>query len=117
MEIVMESLVETNKERLKYLEKLNQQLPEVMAHESDKWDEVYKEGALSTKIKRLMALGIALRSRCDNCIIGQTMRALDAGASKAEILETIGVSMAMSGTTGIAESLKVLKLLDELGKL
>ena len=38
-------------------------------------------------------------------------------ATKEEILETISVNMAMSGTTGIAESLRVLKLLDELGKL
>jgi alkylhydroperoxidase/carboxymuconolactone decarboxylase family protein YurZ len=45
------------------------------------------------------------------------MRALEAGATKEEILETISVNMAMSGTTGIAESLRVLKLLDELGKL
>ena len=62
----------------------------------------------------LMALGIALRARCVNCIVGQTMRALDAGATKEEILETISVNMAMSGTTGVAESLRVLKLLDEL---
>ena len=64
-----------------------------------------------------MALGIALRARCENCIVGQTMRSLEAGATKEEILETISVNMAMSGTTGVAESLKVLKLLDELGRL
>jgi len=116
-EIPMESQLEVNEERLKYLEKINQELPDLMMHESAKWDEVYKDGALSTKVKRLMALGIALRARCVNCIIGQTMRALEAGASKEEILETIAVNMAMSGTTGIAESLRVLKLLDELGKL
>lgn len=113
----MESQLEVNRERLKYLEKLDQELPNLMVHESAKWDEVYKEGALSTKIKRLMALGIALRARCVNCIVGQTMRALEAGATKEEILETISVNMAMSGTTGVAESLRVLKLLDELGKL
>ncbi len=64
-----------------------------------------------------MALGIALRAECVNCIVSQTIRALDAGASKQEMLETISVNMSMSGTTGIGESLRVLKLLDELGKL
>ncbi|MDY6790423.1 MAG: carboxymuconolactone decarboxylase family protein [Thermodesulfobacteriota bacterium] len=113
----MESQMEVNEERLKYLEKINQELPDLMIHESAKWDEVYKDGALSTKVKRLMALGIALRARCVHCIVAQTMRALDVGATKEEILETISVNMAMSGTTGIAESLRVLKLLDELGKL
>ena len=51
----MESQIEVNEERLKYLEKLNKELPNLMVHESAKWDEVYKEGALSTKVKRLMA--------------------------------------------------------------
>ena len=113
----MQSQLEVNEERLRYLKIMNQQLPDLMIHESAKWDEVYKDGVLSTKVKRLLALGIALRARCVNCIVGQTVRSLEAGATKEEILETISVNMAMSGTTGIAESLRVLKLLDELGKL
>jgi len=113
----LESQIEINEERLKLLEKFNQELPDLMVPESAKWEVVYKNGALSCKVKRLMALGIALRARCVNCIISQTMRALEAGATKDEILETISVNVSMSGTTGIAESLRVLKLLDELGKL
>ncbi len=67
-----------------------------------------------------MALGIALRTGCVNCIVAQTMRALEAVATKEEILETISVNMAMSGTKGISESLislRAFKLLDEMGKL
>jgi len=45
------------------------------------------------------------------------MSALDAGATKEEILETLAVEIAMTGTTGIAWSLRVIQLLDELGKL
>ena len=110
----MQSQLEVNARRLKYLDKLDEALPEVMVHESAKWDCVYAEGALGTEVKHLMALGIALRARCVNCIVGQTMRALEVGATRAEIMETIAVNMAMSGTTGIAESLRVLELLDEL---
>ena len=79
--------------------------------------EVYKDGVLSTKVKRLMSLAIALGTGCTNCILAQTMYALDAGATKEEILETLTVVVSMRGTTGIAESLRVVKLLDELGKL
>lgn len=43
----MTSELEVNEERLKYLEELNQELPDLMEHESAKWDEVYKERALS----------------------------------------------------------------------
>jgi len=113
----MATQVELNNERLKLLDRFKGIFDELMVHESAKWDVVYREGALSTKSKRLIALGIALRACCTNCILGQTMRALEAGATKDEILETISVNLAMSGTTGMAESLGVIKLLDELGKL
>lgn len=112
----MHSQLEVNEERLRYLAELNQALPEVMEHEQAKWEAVYQEGALSSKTKRLMALAIALRAGCTNCIVGQTIRSLEEGASREEILETIAVNMSMSGTTGVAESLRVLKLLDELGE-
>jgi len=113
----MVTQLEQNEERLKLLDKFKGIFDELMVHESAKWDVVYRDGAMSTKTKRLIALGIALRACCTNCILGQTMRALDAGATKEEILETISVNLAMSGTTGIAESLKVIQLLDEMGKL
>ena len=45
------------------------------------------------------------------------MYALENGAAKEEILETILVVVSMKGTTGLAESLRVVQLLDELGKL
>jgi len=38
-------------------------------------------------------------------------------ATKEEILETLGVVISMRGTTGVGESLRVIQLLDELGKL
>ena len=113
----MESQLELNNERSKLLDRFKGIFNELMVHESAKWDVVYREGVLSTKFKRLIALGIALRACCTNCILGQTMRALEAGATREEILETVSVNLAMSGTTGIAESLRVIKLLDELGKL
>lgn len=114
---ILESQIELNDERKELLEKFKQELPDLIVPESAKWEVVYKDGALSCKVKRLIALGIALRARTVNCILAQTMRALEAGVTKDEILETISVNVAMSGTTGIAESLRVLKLLDELGKI
>ncbi|MBN1687465.1 MAG: carboxymuconolactone decarboxylase family protein, partial [Spirochaetales bacterium] len=77
----------------------------------------YKDGALSLKVKRLISLGIALRAGCVNCILSQTMHALNAGASTEEILETLSVEISMSGTTGVAESLRVITLLEQLGKI
>jgi len=113
----MESQVELNNERKQLLEKLRQALPDVISTETGVSDVVYKNGVLSTKVKRLIAMGIALRARCTNCILAHTEQALDAGATKDEILETLAVEIGMSGTTGVAESLRVIKFLEELGKL
>ena len=112
----MESQLELNKDRMELLGKLREALPTLMDHVAAVGDETYGDGALSTKVKRLIALGIALRAGCVNCILAQTQNALDAGATKDEILETISVNISMSGTTGVAESLRVVKLLEELGR-
>jgi alkylhydroperoxidase/carboxymuconolactone decarboxylase family protein YurZ len=42
---------------------------------------------------------------------------VEEGATRDEIMETLQVLVAMGGTTGIAESLRVIKFLDELGYL
>ena len=111
-----ESQIRLNEERAALAQKLGELSP-VALHLKNSVDEAYKEGALSSKTKRLMALAIALGVGCENCELGQAMYALDAGATKEEILETIGVVMSIRGTTGVAESLKIIQLLDELGKL
>ena len=113
----MESQIKLDEERIELLEKFKQHLPETYAAEWGVIETVYQDGALSVKVKRLMALAIALRIGCANCILGQTKRALDQGATRDEILETISVNVTMSGTTGFAEGLRVLKYLDELGIL
>ncbi len=113
----MESQVKLDEERIELLEKFKQHLPETYAAEWGVVDTVYRDGALSVKVKRLMALAIALRTGCTNCILGQTKLALEQGATREEILETISVNVVMSGTTGFAEALRVLKLLDELDVL
>lgn len=113
----MESQIQLNEESKRLLGKFSEALPHVISAERAVLSEVYKDGALSTKVKRLISLAIALRVGCTNCVLAQTMNALKAGASKEEILETLSVEMAMTGTTGIAWSLRVIKLLEELGKL
>ena len=92
-------------------------LPAVVGAELKVGEIAYAEGALSAKHKRLVALGIALARGCEGCILSQTDRALEAGASVDEILETTGVAVAIGGTMGMAESLRVVRFLEELGKL
>jgi len=55
------------------------------------------DGVMSRKSKELIALGIAIAARCDACIAYHVHGALRAGATRPEIVETIGVAMMMGG--------------------
>jgi AhpD family alkylhydroperoxidase len=112
-----ESQLALEKNRVQQLEKFAQLVPNVMGAVRTLSAEVYKDGALSCKAKRLIALALALGAGCHNCTLAQTKNALDNGATQEEILETLSVVASMRGSNGVAESLRVVQLLDELGKL
>jgi AhpD family alkylhydroperoxidase len=112
-----ESQVALNENREKHLDTLTKQIPEVAKAVGGVLSTVYRDGALDTKTKRLMAMAIALGAGCRNCVLAQTRLALESGATKTEVLEAISVVIAMRGTTGIAESLRVIQLLEEMGEL
>ena len=114
---MVESQIELNENRVKQRDKFTQLLPDAWGAIRDLTAEVYKDGVLNCKVKRLMALAVALGAGCRNCVLAQTTYALENGATKDEILETLSVVASMRGTTGVAESLRVVQLLDELGKL
>lgn len=61
------------------------------------FDSLFEEGAISKKNKELMALAISISTNCDECVAYHTNNALQAGATRKEIGEAIGVSIAMSG--------------------
>ena len=100
----------------KYTLMYEEALPGMMGAYTALRDEAYKDGALSHKVKRLIALGIALRAGCTGCILYQTKAAVEAGATKAEVLEAVSVAIAMSGSTALGWSWRVVKILEELGE-
>lgn len=101
----------------KQVGRLSELMPDLIKLIISQVEEAYKDGAIDSKTKRLMAMAIALGAGCRNCVLGHAEGALDLGATKEEFLETISVVISMRGTTGVAESLRVIQLLDELGKL
>ena len=112
MESQIEFYTETGKDR----DRFDQGLPEVMAAYSAFRKGVYRDGALSLKVKRLIALALGLQAGCTRCTIGQTKDAVATGATKAEVLEAVSVAIVMGGTAASAESWRVVKVLEELGK-
>jgi AhpD family alkylhydroperoxidase len=110
----MENQLEYYSETGKYRDRFDQGLP-VMAAYSTFRKQVYQDGALSGKVKRLIALAAGLQAGCTRCIQGQTKDALTAGATKEEIMEAVAVAIVMGGTAVSAETWRVIKVLEELG--
>lgn len=80
-------------------------------------DAVYREGAINLKTKRLMSLAVAIQAGCKDCMISQTCRALELGATVEEILETCSVAISMGGTLAWSKSLVVADYLREKERL
>ncbi|MGO3408909.1 carboxymuconolactone decarboxylase family protein [Marinomonas sp.] len=72
-----------------------------------------KEGALSSKVKELMALSIAISARCDGCIGAHAKASLREGATREEIIETIGVAIMMGGGPSTIYGTQALGAVDE----
>jgi AhpD family alkylhydroperoxidase len=72
------------------------------------------EGALSARVKELIALAIGITVRCNGCIAFHIHDALEAGASRREILETIGVAILMGGGPSVVYGAEALTALNQL---
>jgi AhpD family alkylhydroperoxidase len=77
------------------LKKLRADAPEVMKSFSAMAQAALVPKALPTKTKELVALGIAVAIRCDDCVAFHTRAALEQGASREEVLETLGMAIYM----------------------
>jgi AhpD family alkylhydroperoxidase len=69
--------------------------------------------ALDTITKELIALGIAISTQCEGCIAYHVHDALQAGAKREQILETIGVAILMGGGPAMVYGCKVLEATDQ----
>ncbi|NAS11344.1 carboxymuconolactone decarboxylase family protein [Poritiphilus flavus] len=58
----------------------------------------YKEGALDVKTKELLGLVASAVLRCDDCVKYHLEGSYKNGASKEEVLETLGIATLVGGT-------------------
>ena len=112
----MDNQIEYYAETGKYRDRFDEALPDVMKAYSAFRETVYKDGALSLKVKRLIALACGLQAGCTRCIQGQAKDAVEAGATRDEILEAVSVAIVMGGTAVSSETWRVVKILEEMGK-
>ncbi|MEF8848414.1 MAG: carboxymuconolactone decarboxylase family protein [Candidatus Thermoplasmatota archaeon] len=95
------------------MKELSKHQPKSMKDFKKFMSEVLKEGTLDTKTKELITLGTAITARCKYCIAIHVKKALDAGATKEEILEAASVAILMGGGPAMTYVVEVKKALDE----
>lgn len=95
------------------LHKLTKELPGPLAGFSQLHKDAMSDGVLSNQTKELIALGIAIVTNCDGCIAWHVHDALLAGATRPEILETIGVALMMGGGPAAIYGCEALEALEQ----
>ncbi|HSQ58612.1 MAG TPA: carboxymuconolactone decarboxylase family protein [Gemmata sp.] len=80
---------------LKKIKTMKELAPEAMAAFDALNAAVFKDGALSVKVKELMAIAVAMTTQCPYCIDVHTRSAKAAGATEAEIVEATMVAAAL----------------------
>lgn len=63
---------------------------------------------LDAKTRELIALAVAVTTRCDGCITVHTKAALDAGATREELAEALGVAIALNAGAALVYSARAM---------
>jgi AhpD family alkylhydroperoxidase len=87
--------------------------PDVMKGFSALAQAALKADALDTKTKELIALAIAIATRCDGCVAFHAEAAVKQGATRAEVLETMGMAVYMGAGPSVMYAAEALEAFDQ----
>jgi len=73
-----------------------------------------KTGHLDAKTRELIALAVAVTTRCDGCIAVHVAAADKAGATREEVAEALGVAVALNAGAAMVYSARVMDAMAEL---
>src|SRR3974390_1556583 len=103
-----------------YTKELNAQLknlragaPEVMKAFSGLAQAALAPKALDTKTKELVALGIAVAIRCDDCIAFHVKAAIERGATRDEITDVLSMAIYMGAGPSVMYANHAMEALDQ----
>ena len=113
---VSKNYLEITKEISNGIKTLRKDIPDVMAGFSAMAQAATKDGALDKKTKELVALGIAISTRCDGCIGFHTETLVKLGCTKAEFEETLGMAVYMGGGPSLMYAANAMAAYEEFSK-
>jgi AhpD family alkylhydroperoxidase len=88
--------------------------PDIMASFSEMARAAHGGSALDGKTKELIALGIAVATRCSPCIAYHAEGAAKKGASREEVLETMSTAIYMGAGPSVMYAAHALEAFDQL---
>ena len=74
----------------------------------------FSDGALTKKVKELIAVGISVKCDCESCMQWHIEQAAAAGAGQREILEAVEVGIEMGGGPATVSARFALDVMDQL---
>ncbi len=80
-----------------HLTQFGKEMPGPMTGFARLHKKAVEAGALDAKTKELMALAISIAVHCEGCIAYHVHDAIQAGATRPELMETLGVALFMGG--------------------
>lgn len=93
---------------------LRQGSPDVMKSFSEMAKAAHSGDALDHKTKELIALALGVATRCEPCIAYHAEAAARLGATRAEVLETMAMSIYMGAGPSAMYAAKALEAFDQL---
>lgn len=105
---------ETLKQVTAQLRVLRGDIPDVMKAFSGIAQAALAPKALDRKTKELIAIGIAVATRCDDCIGFHIRAALEQGASRQEVVEVLGMAIYMGAGPSVMYATHALDALSQL---
>ncbi|MHC1680457.1 MAG: carboxymuconolactone decarboxylase family protein [Methanomassiliicoccales archaeon] len=95
------------------LEQMAEQQPEVIRAMYRFKNEVFKDNKLTFKEKELIAVAVTAVLKCDECFRLHAKKAMEAGATKDEIRESLFVAMYLAGPSAAVGMPSIDQLLSE----
>ncbi|HYD30527.1 MAG TPA: carboxymuconolactone decarboxylase family protein [Azospirillaceae bacterium] len=87
--------------------------PEVMKNFSGMARAALETKSLDTKTKELIALAIGVAIRCDGCVAFHAQAAVEQGATREEVLETMGMAIYMGAGPSLMYAAQALEAYDQ----
>lgn len=109
----MTDYIEYHRHLEERLAQLGQEIPGPMSGFARLHKKAVEEGSLSSKVKEMMALAISIVVGCEGCIAYHVQDAVAAGATRQELLETVGVGLLMGGGPGSIYAAHAMDAIDQ----